>query len=222
MSQPSPGAFANPAATWNERYGRADYHFGTEPNAWLARHAHVWTPGQRVLCVADGEGRNSVWLAQRGLQVEAFDVAEVGLAKARRLAAERGVSVGLVQADVDGYAWPDAPAAGSSSAEDRRFDGVAAIFVQFAHPDLRARMFDRMVRALRPGGRLVLQGYTPKQLEYRTGGPPQVENLYTEALLREAFGAMDIEVLEAYEAEVAEGSGHRGRSALIGLVARKR
>lgn len=221
MSQAPSAPFANPAATWNERYGRADYHFGTEPNAWLARHAHVWTPGQRVLCVADGEGRNGVWLAQRGLQVEAFDVAEVGLAKARRLAAERGVGVGLVQADVDGYAWPDAPAAGSSSAEDRRFDGVAAIFVQFAHPALRARMFERIVRALRPGGHLVLQGYTPKQLEYRTGGPPQVDHLYTEPLLRAAFAALDIEVLEDYEAEIAEGTGHRGRSALIGLVGRK-
>ena len=218
MNQAPSAPYADPAATWNERYGRADYHFGTEPNAWLARHAHVWAPGKRVLCVADGEGRNGVWLAQRGLRVEAFDVAEVGLAKARRLAAERGVSVDLVQADVDGYAWPDAPAAG---AEDRRFDGVAAIFVQFAHPALRARMFERIVRALRPGGRLVLQGYTPKQLEYRTGGPPQVEHLYTEPMLRAAFATLDIEVLEDYEAEITEGAGHRGRSALIGLVGRK-
>lgn len=218
MYPPSPAAFADPATTWNERYGRADYHFGTEPNAWLARHAHVWAQGQRVLCVADGEGRNGVWLAQRGLRVEAFDVAEAGLAKARRLAAERGVSVDLVLADVDGYAWPDAPAAG---AEDLRFDGVAAIFVQFAHPGLRARMFERIVRALRPGGRLVLQGYTPKQLEYRTGGPPQVEHLYAEPMLRAAFAALDIEVLEDYEAEITEGAGHRGRSALIGLVGRK-
>ena len=219
MSSPSPGAFTNPAATWNQRYGIDGYLFGTEPNGWLARHGGIWSRGERVLCVADGEGRNSVWLAQQGLRVQAFDIAEAGLAKARRLAQSRGVEVEFVHADVDGYAWPDAPASGQ---DDERFDGVAAIFVQFAHPDLRARMFDRMVRALRPGGRLVLQGYTPKQLEYRTGGPPQVENLYTEALLRDAFGAMDIEVLEAYEAEVAEGSGHRGRSALIGLVARKR
>ena len=129
------------------------------------------------------------------------------------------MDVSYVHADVDHYAWPDAPVA--EGAQDARFDGVAAIFVQFAHPELRARMFDRFVRALRPGGRLVLQGYTPKQLEYRTGGPGQVDHLYTEALLREAFAALDIEVLEAYDAEVAEGAGHRGRSALIGLVGRK-
>ena len=216
---PSTPTFSNPAATWNQRYAGEDFHFGTEPNDWLARHAGVWTPGQRVLCVADGEGRNSVWLARQGLRVEAFDVAETGLAKARRLARERGVDVSYVHADIDHYAWPDAPVA--EGAQDARFDGVAAIFVQFAHPELRARMFDRFVRALRPGGRLVLQGYTPKQLEYRTGGPGQVDHLYTEALLREAFAALDIEVLEAYDAEVAEGAGHRGRSALIGLVGRK-
>jgi SAM-dependent methyltransferase len=219
MSQSSPTPNANPAATWNQRYAGDGYHFGTEPNAWLARHAGVWHAGERVLCVADGEGRNSVWLAQRGLQVQAFDIAEVGLQKARRLAQERGVAVDFVLADVDAYTWPDAPDAGQP---DLRFDGVAAIFVQFAHPELRARMFDRIVRALRPDGRLVLQGYTPRQLQYRTGGPPQLEHLYTEAMLREAFAALQIDVLEDYEAEVDEGAGHRGRSALIGLVARKR
>lgn len=208
-------AFSNPAGTWNQRYSAVEgYLFGTAPNAWLARHAQVWQPGQRVLCVADGEGRNSVWLAQQGLQVEAFDIAEVGLAKAGRLAAERGVTVDFQLADVDGFAWPDA--------DDCRYDGIAAIFVQFADPALRTRMFERMQTALKPGGRLILQGYTPKQLQYKTGGPPQVEHLYTEALLREAFAGLDIEVLDSYEAEVDEGSGHRGRSALIGLVARKR
>jgi 2-polyprenyl-3-methyl-5-hydroxy-6-metoxy-1,4-benzoquinol methylase len=208
-------AFSNPAGTWNQRYISAEgYLFGTAPNAWLARHAQVWKPGQRVLCVADGEGRNSVWLAQQGLQVEAFDIAEVGLAKARRLAAERGVTVDFQLADVDGFAWPDAP--------DHRYDGVAAIFVQFADPALRTRLFARMQAALKPGGRLVLQGYTPQQLAYKTGGPPQVEHLYTEALLREAFAGMDVEVLESYEADVDEGIGHRGRSALIGMVARQR
>ena len=164
-----------------------------------------------MLCVADGEGRNSVWLAQRGLQVQAFDISDVGVAKARRLAAERGVQVDFQVADCDGYAWPEAA-----------YDGVAAIFVQFADPALRERLFARIQRCLKPGGRLLLQGYTPKQLEYRTGGPPLLSHLYTEAMLREAFAAMDIELLRDYEADVAEGTGHLGRSALIGLVARRR
>lgn len=210
MSSPPPPAFADAAQTWNRRFAGDEYLFGTEPNAWLREHAGVWAPGQRVLCVADGEGRNSVWLAQRGLRVQAFDIAEAGVAKARRLAAQQGVSVGFEVADCDGFAWPQAA-----------FDGVAAIFVQFADPPQRARLFGRMVQSLKPGGTLLLQGYTPKQLDYKTGGPPFASHLYTPALLREAFAALDIVELREYEADVAEGSGHRGRSALIGLVARR-
>lgn len=203
--------FADPAGTWNQRFAGEDYLFGTEPNAWLREQAGVWAPGQRVLCVADGEGRNSVWLAAHGLQVDAFDIAEAGVAKARRLAAQHGVQVKFQVADCDGFAWPQAA-----------YDGVAAIFIQFADPALRERLFARMQQCLKPGGVLVLQGYTPKQLEYRTGGPPLLSHLYTADMLRAAFADMDILTLRDYEAEVAEGSGHHGRSALIGLVARRR
>jgi SAM-dependent methyltransferase len=211
MTQTAASGFSDARETWNRRFQGDAYLFGTEPNEWLRRHAGAIAAGGRVLAVADGEGRNSVWLARQGFAVDAFDVAEVGVAKARALATRHGVAVNFEVADVDGWAWPEA-----------RYDGIAAIFVQFAHPALRERLFARMVRALRPGGVLLLQGYTPRQLDYRTGGPPQVEHLYTEALLREAFAALDIERLEDYEAEVAEGSGHLGRSALIGLVARRR
>lgn len=203
-------SFPDPAGTWNRRYESADFVFGTEPNAWLREHAGLWQPGQRVLSVADGEGRNSVWLAQRGLVVDAFDIAEVGVAKARQFAAQAGVDVNFTVADVDGYAW-----------KHEAWDGIAAIFVQFADPAMRARLFQRIVDGLKPGGTLILQGYTPRQLEYRTGGPPLLEHLYTEPLLREAFATLEILELRDYEAEVAEGSGHRGWSALIGLVARK-
>ena len=211
MSQGNPGGFADALGTWNKRFAADGYLFGTEPNAWLKEHAAVWSSGQRVLCVADGEGRNSVWLAQRGLQVQAFDISDVGVAKARRLAAERGVQVDFQVADCDGFAWPEAV-----------YDGVAAIFIQFADPALRERLFARIQRCLKPGATLLLQGYTPKQLEYRTGGPPLLLHLYTEAMLREAFAAMDIVVLREYEADVAEGSGHLGCSALVGMVARRR
>jgi SAM-dependent methyltransferase len=185
--------------------------FGVEPNDWLRAQAKVWRAGDRVLCVADGEGRNSVWLAGQGLVVEAFDIAEVGVAKAQRLAAVQGISVHYAVADCDAYAWPQAA-----------YDGVAAIFVQFADPALRQRLFANIVASLKPGGTLILQGYTPKQLDYRTGGPPLASHLYTEALLREAFAELDLLDLRSYEAELAEGSAHCGWSALIGLVARKR
>jgi SAM-dependent methyltransferase len=211
MNTPPALPIRDPAHTWNQRFAAPGFLFGAEPNGWLREHAAVWSPGERVLCVADGEGRNSVWLAEQGLNVEAFDIAEIGVAKARSLAAQRGVAVGFSVADCDCYAWPEAAC-----------DGVAAIFVQFADPALRERLFARMVRTLRPGGRLVLQGYTPRQLEYRTGGPPVASHLYTEALLREAFRDLDIEQLREYDADLTEGSGHHGPSALIGLVARRR
>ncbi len=210
MNASSPPPFSDPAGNWNRRFGDDGYLFGTQPNAWLREHAACWQPGQRVLCVADGEGRNSVWLAGRGLAVEAFDIADVGVAKARRLAAAQGVTVDYSISDCDAFAWsPDT------------YDGVAAIFVQFADPAMRERLFANITRSLRPGGTLILQGYTPKQLDYKTGGPPHVEHLYTAALLRQAFADLDFVELREYEAELAEGTGHRGRSALIGLVARR-
>lgn len=211
MTSPTPPAFADAADTWNKRFRTDDYIFGTEPNAWLREHASVWHAGQRVLCVADGEGRNSVWLAQRGLQVDAYDIAEVGVAKARQLAAAHGVQVNYQVADCDGFPYGEAA-----------YDGVAAIFVQFADPAMRERLFRNIANCLKPGGILVLQGYTPKQLEYKTGGPPLVSHLYTEALLRDAFAGFDLLALREYEADLTEGSQHKGRSALIGLVARKR
>ena len=206
-TQPLPDA---PLATWNRRFAGDDYLFGAAPNDWLREQARAWTAGDRVLSVADGEGRNSVWLAHQGLRVDAFDFSEVGVAKARRLASAQGVAVNFAVADCDAYAWPEAA-----------YDGVAAIFVQFADPAMRSRLFANMVRALKPGGTLVLQGYTPRQLDYRTGGPTVASHLYTPALLREAFSQLDIVTLREYEAELAEGTGHHGRSALIGLVARR-
>ena len=211
MSEPTPPPFADPAGTWNRRFGDEGYLFGTAPNSWLREHAEIWQPGQRILSVADGEGRNSVWLAGLGLVVDAFDVAEVGVAKARRLATTQGVAVNFAVSDCDAFPWPQ-----------DTYDGVAAIFVQFADPAMRERLFANIKRCLKPGGALVLQGYTPKQLDYKTGGPPHASHMYTQSLLRDAFEDLELAELREYEAELAEGSGHRGRSALIGLVARRR
>jgi SAM-dependent methyltransferase len=211
MSSSSTSPFADAADTWNRRFDEDGYIFGTEPNAWLRAHAHAWQSGQRVLCVADGEGRNSVWLARQGLQVDAFDIASVGVAKARRLAAQQGVSVNFAVRDCDAYPWPQ-----------DHYDGVAAIFVQFADPAMRERLFANIKRCLKPGGTLLLQGYTPRQLDYKTGGPPQLSHLYTEALLRSSFADFELIELQDYEAELSEGERHTGRSALVGLLARRR
>lgn len=202
--------FADAARTWDERFRAPGFAFGTEPNAYLARQRHLLAPGMRALAVADGEGRNSVWLARQGLAVTAFDISAVGVDKARGLARQQGVSVDFNVADCDSWQW-----------QPGAYDVVAAIFIQFAGPAMRARMFANMADALKPGGVLILQGYTPKQLDYDTGGPGLLENLYTEQLLRGAFDGLRILELRVYEEELAEGERHRGMSALIGMVAQK-
>lgn len=205
-------SFADAQDFWSDRYRAAGeaYLFGTAPNRYLAAQASLFAPGMRALSVADGEGRNAVWLAEQGLDVTATELSPVAIEKAAALAASRGVKVDFALADALNWIYPD-----------EAFDLVVAVFIQFAAPDERAALFDRLQRTLRPGGRIVLQGYTPKQLEYRTGGPSAVENLYTAALLREAFAGLEIERLDEYEDVLDEGSAHCGRSALIGMVARK-
>ncbi len=176
---------------WNGRFAAEEYVFGTAPNAFLASQSHRLKPGMRALCVADGEGRNGVWLAEQGLAVTSFDFSGKGIAKARKLAAERGVTVDHRLCDAERWDWSAAA-----------YDVVAAIFVQFAGPGLRSRMFEGMKQALAPRGLLILQGYRPEQIEYATGGPKQRENMYTEPLLRESFADLDILHLASHD-EVA-------------------
>jgi 2-polyprenyl-3-methyl-5-hydroxy-6-metoxy-1,4-benzoquinol methylase len=201
-------AFGDEVQKWNSRFAADDYHFGTAPNAFLAAQAARLRPGMTALSVADGEGRNSVWLARQGLAVTAFDVSPVGVEKARRLAREHGVSVDFSVADIHGYDW-----------RARRYDVVAVVFIQFADPGERTRIFAGVHEALAPGGLLLLQGYTPRQLEYRTGGPPFASHLYTAALLRAAFAGLEILHLAEHDSVIEEGRGHCGMSALVDLVA---
>jgi SAM-dependent methyltransferase len=207
----APRGAARTPQDWDRRYDRPEYVFGTEPNAFLAAAAPTEIPsGGSVLCVADGEGRNGVWLASRGYRVDAFDASAVAVEKARRLAARRGVEVALTVAGVDAYPWPEAA-----------HDAVAAIFVQFAAPPARREMFARILRALRPGGVLLLVGYTPEQLRYGTGGPRTPEQLYTEEGLRAELAGFRIAAMTSRVAELREGPGHSGTSAIIEVVARR-
>ena len=198
------------APDWDARYAGEGYLFGTAPNEFLASCRGLLGDGGRVLCVADGEGRNSVWLAEQGFQVDAFDASPVGVAKARRLAAGRGVSVRFDVADADGWDWPE-----------EAYDVVVAIYIQFAPPDMRRRIFERIARALRPGGLLLLEGYRAEQLAYATGGPKVLDQLYTEAQLRSELADFTIDEVRSYDAVIDEGPAHSGLSAVIDVIARR-
>jgi SAM-dependent methyltransferase len=208
--QATPDAFDDPRAHWDARYAQPGWHYGESPNAFLLREAGRLAPGSRVLCVADGEGRNSLWLAEQGHAVTAFDLSPVAVDKARRWAQQRGLT-----ADLHVAAWEDWPWS------PEQFDAVVAIFIQFVGPGARERLFAQMWQTLRPGGLLLLHGYTTEQLKHGTGGPGRLENLYTLPLVRALLPQAQWLLLRAYEAELAEGRGHVGRSALLDGVARK-
>lgn len=199
-------------AVWDTRFASTDdFIFGTEPNQFMVSQASLLKPGMKVLAVADGEGRNGVWLAQQGLDVTSVDGSQVALDKAARLARERGVTLNTVCADLVTWDWGT-----------EVYDAIVGIFIQFAGPRLRSKLFQRAAQALKPQGYFLLQGYHPKQLEYKTGGPSAIENLYTEDQLRAELAHLDILHLDRHDAELSEGSGHSGMSALIDVVARKR
>lgn len=195
---------------WNERYAGQDYLFGTRPAEFVVRHVGLLTPGMSVLSVADGEGRNSVWLAEQGLRVTAMDGAPNAVDKARRLAAERGVQVDFNVADITTWDW-----------EARPYDAVLGVFIQFAPPPLRDAIFAGMRRAVKPGGLVMLHGYAPRQVGYGTGGPACADNMYTDAILRQAFDGFEVLTLTDYDAEISEGTGHSGLSALVDCILRR-
>ena len=195
---------------WETRFAKPEYEFGKAPNDFLVRCKPLLPASGTALAVADGEGRNGVWLAQQGLDVTSTDFSPAAQRKGRALATERNVAVNFVQADMHDWSYPEAA-----------FDVVAEIFTQVSTPAQRPTKWAGMRRALKPGGLLIIEGYAPKQLDYGTGGPKQIEHLYTRAMLEHAFGDFeDVRIVEE-EREMQEGSGHAGMSAVVNLTARK-
>ena len=195
---------------WEARFATPGYWYGTEANFFLKSQRHLLKPGQKALAVADGEGRNGVWLAQQGLDVHSVDFSPTALAKAGAMAAERGVNLRTEQIDITRWEWPHAC-----------FDVVVAIFIQFAAADEIPRIFAGMKQALKPGGLLLIEGYRTEQLKYGTGGPKQVDRLYTRAMFERAFSGFSSLEIHEHDSEIVEGHGHVGLAALIDLIGRK-
>lgn len=195
---------------WDTRYGaEKDYVFGTAPARPLERIRDRLPVSGTALALADGEGRNSVWLAEQGFDVTAFDASTVGLDKARALANARAVTVDYRHSDILAWDW------------SRTYDLVAGIFFQFLPPQDRATVLAGIARAVAPGGTLYILGYTPEQTTRGTGGHPDPRHMYTEDLLAQAFAGFEILTLRRWDEDLHEGRGHKGSSALIELLARK-
>jgi 2-polyprenyl-3-methyl-5-hydroxy-6-metoxy-1,4-benzoquinol methylase len=193
---------------WDERYSGEDYAYGTEPNDFLVSVAGE-LPRGRALCLAEGEGRNAVWLARQGLDVTAVDSSPVGLDKATRLAEKRGVTIQTVHADLAEYEI--------GSAE---WDVIVSIFCHLP-PPLRRAVHAGVVAGLKPGGMFVLEAYTPAQLEFRTGGPHTVELMMTLDALREELIGLEFVHARELERVIREGKYHGGTGAVVQLLGTK-
>ena len=192
---------------WDDRYADSDYLFGTAPNDFLKSVAERLPPNSRILCMADGEGRNGVYLATLGHKVTAVDQSRVGLEKAKKLAKQKQVSIETIKADLAEYDL------GVES-----WDCIVSIFFHIPSA-VRAHIYPRIITALKPGGILILESYTPEQLNHGTGGPPIAELMLTKDELAQYFSEMNLEHLQELEREVIEGTGHTGLASVVQLLA---
>jgi len=193
---------------WDERYRGKEFAYGSAPNRWLEAQAGAIEPGGRVLCLGEGEGRNAVWLAERGFSVDAVDASPVGLEKARRLAAERGVRIRTQVDDLATYR-PDPSA----------YDALVLVYVHMP-PVIRAAVHAAGAAALKAGGIVIIEAFAPRQLGRESGGPPRLEMLFDTADVRADFPRVDWYVLEEAEIDLDEGTFHRGPAAVVRGVGR--
>jgi SAM-dependent methyltransferase len=195
---------------WDERYSQSEPVYGNQPNAYLRAQLHRFAPGCSVLVPGDGYGRNGLWLAEQGYRVHTVDLSPIGVGRARNSARAAGLSLIIDQADLSTWGWPE-----------NQFAAVVSVFLHL-FPNVRPAIHDRMLRALVPGGFCILEAFTPAQLQFCSGGPKQVELLYSAEILRQDFAAAEILALEETTVSLDEGRMHRGRAAVVhGVFQRK-
>ena len=194
---------------WNKRFSIEDYLFGADPAQALVKLEHYLIPQGDTLVIADGEGRNSVYLASRGFRVTASDSSTVANIKAKALAASQNVEVNYQVEDFFDIDW-----------SAQQYDNIVGIFFQFIPPDKIKQVLTALRTAIKKGGTLLIHGYTPQQIELATGGPKDVSLMYNKELFEDVFESVEILVNKEYQIKLSEGSGHKGQSALIDFVAK--
>ena len=194
---------------WDSRYAEEHFAYGTSANVYLSTFAGNFKAGQKVLVIGDGEGRNGVWLAEQGCSVVSVDSSKVGVEKAKKLALDKNVDIEAICADLTEWDWPESA-----------FDFVVIIYVHFP-PEIRSMLHHKVVSALKTGGQLIMESFTPDQLKYSSGGPPVLEMLYTVEMMKEDFKILEIQELEECVTELNEGIYHCGEGAVVRLLAKK-
>ena len=195
---------------WDERYSTQEYVYGKLPNDFLLERYHSFKPGGAVLCLAEGEGRNAVFLAKKGFRVTGMDSSKVGKEKALELAKEHNVEIEYEVADLE-----------KADLGENKWDAIVSIFAHMPK-SWRNDLHQRIFKALKPGGVLLLEGYSKEQLALGTGGPKDENLLYELEEFEKDLEEMDFEILVKTEREIQEGRFHSGRSSTIQLLARKR
>jgi cyclopropane fatty-acyl-phospholipid synthase-like methyltransferase len=201
--------WANPQKMWDERFSEHQPVYGEAPNAFLSEQASRFRPGMNLLVPGDGYGRNGIWLAQQGFTVHTVDLSQVGVERALKAAHAAGVHMTIEQADLSLWNWPA-----------DRFDGIFAIFLHLP-PEIRPRIHASMLRAAKPGGLIILEAFSPAQLGHTSGGPKQIELLYTAETLRRDFAPAAPLLLEEKETYIDEGQRHSGLAAIVQAIFRK-
>jgi SAM-dependent methyltransferase len=193
---------------WDERFSSLEYIYGTEPNDFLVSVASK-IPQGKVLCLADGEGRNGTYLASLGYEVVAVDQSTVGLAKAQKLAQEKQVAITTIHADLADFAI--APQA---------WDGIISIFCHLPS-ELRTKVYRQAVQGLKSNGVFVLESFAPEQLQYDTGGPKNLDMLPSLSTLQQELADLQWEIARGVERDLNEGRFHDGKAAVIQIFGRK-
>jgi SAM-dependent methyltransferase len=194
---------------WDEKYDRSDYFYGTEPNTFLAENGALFRPGQKILCLGEGEGRNSVFLASLGCRVTAVDLSKVGLAKAEKMARQKNLSVEFICQDLSHYDFGD-----------QVWDGIVSIWLHLPS-EVRHRVHRLAARGLKPAGIFLLEAYTPEQLKFKTGGPSDPDLMPRARDLEQDFEGLEILHLKECERPIVEGVGHVGLSSVVQLIAQR-
>jgi Methyltransferase domain len=202
--------WANPQKMWDERFSQVEPVYGQRPNAFLAAQVARFQQGMKLMVPADGYGRNGVWLASQGFQVHTVDLSPVGAERARKAAEAARVAMTIECADLSKWDWP---------ADE--FDGVFSIFFHLPE-EVRAKVHVSMLYAVKSGGLVVIEAFSPGQLKHSSGGPKRIELLYTADMLRQDFGGAETLLLEEKETEIREGRMHSGTAAVVQGIFRKR